>query len=70
MQKLISQKLITTKINLIKVENKDPLYCRKDCIKKLCESFTEHEKNIIDSENKKMLLLTKEELKSYQDAEV
>ena len=32
------------------------------------KKFCEHAKNIIDFENKKMLPLRKEELKSHQDA--
>ena len=46
------------------------LYHGKDCIKKFCASLREHAKKIIDLEKKKMLLLTKEELKSHQDARV
>ena len=43
----------------------------KDCMKKLCECLTEHVKNIIDFEKKeKMLSLTKEECKSYQNAKL
>ena len=34
-------------------------------MKKFCESLREHTKNIIDFEKKKMLPLTKEELKSH-----
>ena len=34
-------------------------------MKKFCESLREHTKNIIDFEIKKMLPLTKEELKSH-----
>ena len=37
-------------------------------MKLICASFRKHAKNINDFEKKKMLLLTKEELKSYQDA--
>ena len=48
-------------------ENKHTLYRGEDCMKKFCESLREHAKNIIDFEKKKMLSLTKEELKSYQD---
>ena len=33
-------------------------------MKKFCESLREHTENIIDFEKKKMLLLTKKELKS------
>ena len=39
-------------------------------MKKICESLREHAKKIIDFEKKKMLPLTKEELKSYQDTKV
>ena len=42
----------------------------KDCMKKFCESLREHTKTIIDFEKKKLLRLTKEELKSHQDAKV
>ena len=38
-------------------------------MKKFCESLTDHAKNIIDFE-KKMLSLTKEDLKSCQDSTV
>ena len=39
-------------------------------MKKFCESLREHAKNIINFEKKKMLLLTKDELKPHQDAKV
>ena len=52
------------------IESKNALYCRKDCMKKFCTSLREHTKNIIDFEKKKMLPLTKEELKSHQDVKV
>ena len=52
------------------LENKHTLYRGKDCMKKFCTSLREHAKNIIDFEKKEMLPLTKEELKSYQDAKV
>ena len=48
------------------IENKHSLYHRKNCMKKFCKSLRKHAKNIIDFE-KKMLLLTKRELKSRQD---
>ena len=37
---------------------------------KFCESSREHAKSIIDFEKKKLLSLTKEELKSHQDAKI
>ena len=39
-------------------------------MKTFCSSLREHAKNIIDFERKKMLPLTKEELKSHQHAKV
>ena len=39
-------------------------------MKKFCESLREHAKYIIDFEIKRMLPLTKEELKSYQAAKL
>ena len=51
------------------IENKHTLYCGKDCMTKFCESLRKHAENIIDFE-KKILPLTKEGLKSNQDAKV
>ena len=39
-------------------------------MKRFCESLREHAKNITDFKKKKILPLTKEELKSGQDAKV
>ena len=50
------------------IENKHTLYCVEDCMKKFCTSLRQHAKNVIDFEKKKMLPLTKEELKPYQGA--
>ena len=52
------------------IEDKHTLYRGKDCTKKFFTSLREHAKNIIDFEKKKMIPLTKEELKPYQDAKV
>ena len=52
------------------IENKHTVYLWEDCMNTFCESLREQTKNIIDFENKKMLPLTKEELKSHQDAKV
>ena len=52
------------------IEDNHTLYHGKDCIKKFFASLRGHTENIIDFENKKMLSLTKEELKSHQDAKV
>ena len=50
------------------IEDKHTLYCGKYCIKKFCTSLREQTKYIIDFEMNKMLPLTKEDFKSYQDA--
>ena len=52
------------------IEKKHTLYRGEDCMKKFCESLRKHAKNIIDFEKKKMLRLTKEELKSHQEPKV
>ena len=52
------------------IENKHTLYGGKDCIKTFCDSLKEHAKNKILFVKKKRLVLTKEELKSYQEAKV
>ena len=52
------------------IENKHTLYRGEDCMKTFCESLRDHAKSIIDFEKKKMSPLTKEELKSHQDAEL
>ena len=52
------------------IEDKHTLYHGKDCMKKFCTSLKLHAKNIIDFEKKKMLPLTKRDLKSYQDGNV
>ena len=50
---------MSTKWAFDNIENKHTLYRGKDCMKKLT-----------DFEKKKMLSLTKEELKTHQDAKV
>ena len=52
------------------IENKHALDCGKDCIKRFYDFLREHAKNIIDFEKKKMLPLTKKEVKSHEDAKV
>ena len=39
-------------------------------MKKFCTSLREHAANVMNFEKKKMLPLTEEDLKSYQDAKV
>ena len=52
------------------IKDKHTLYHKKDCMKKFCESLREYAKSIIDFEKKKMLPLTRKELKSFIDADV
>ena len=40
-------------------EDKHTLYCRKDCMKKFCDSLKEHGKNIISFEKKKNVTANK-----------
>ena len=55
-------------IGIYYTEHKHSLYRRKDYIKNFCESLREQAKNITNFEKKERLLLTKKELKSYEDA--
>ena len=55
--------LILTIWEFDQMEKKHILYHENDCLKKFCESLRIRLKNIIDFENKKVLLLTKEEQK-------
>ena len=50
------------------IENKHTLYRGEDCMKTFCTSLREHATNVIDFEKKKMLPLTKKELKLHQVA--
>ena len=52
------------------IENKHTLYRGRDCMKKFCETFREHAKNIVNFEKKKMLPLIHQELKPHRDAKV
>ena len=55
------------------IENKHTLYRGKDSVKKFCSSLREPTKNMNNFEKKKLLPLTKEELKelkSHQDAKL
>ena len=49
------------------IESKHTLYCGEDCMKNVCTSLREHATNVINFEKKKMLPLTKKELKLHQD---
>ena len=50
------------------IKNKHTLYHGEDYMKRFCISLREHVTNVINFEKKKMLPLTKEELKLYQEA--
>ena len=47
------------------LEYKHSLYRGEDFMKKFCSSLREHASNVINFETKKMLLLTKKEVKSH-----
>ena len=61
---------MSTKWVFDNMENKHTLYRGEDFMRKFCKSLIEHSKNINDFEKEKILLLTKEEIKSYQDAKI
>ena len=65
-----NQYMKSDKMPYIIYANMHYLHRGKYCIKTFCESSSEHAKNIIDFVKKKMLPLTKEELKPYQLAKV
>ena len=50
------------------MENKYTLYRGGDCIKRYCTSLREQSTNVINYEKEKIISVTKEELKSYQDS--
>ena len=54
--------------NFDNIGNKHTLYRGEDCIKNFCTSLREHATNLINFEKKKLLPLTKKDLKLHQDA--
>ena len=50
------------------IENKHTLYSGEDCLKKFCTALRENATKLINFEKKRMLPLTKKELKLHQDA--
>ena len=52
------------------MENKHGVYRGKDCIKDFCEFLREHAMKIINFKVKEMMLLTKEQQESYENAQV
>ena len=80
MQKILQQQKLET-VFLVNIqckqfwgfdhmEDKNTLYRGKDCMNKFCTSLREHGKNIIDFQKKKMIPLTKEDVKSHQDGKL
>ena len=51
-------------------ENMDDVYRGKDCMKKFCKFLREHAVKVINTKKKKMKLLTKEQQKSYEIANI
>ena len=52
------------------IENKRNVYKGKDCVKKFCDSLTEHKTKVINSKKRKMKLLTKERQESHENAKI
>ena len=50
------------------IEHKHTLNCGEDCMKKFCSLLREHATNVTNFEKKKVLPLTKKELKLHQGA--
>ena len=48
----------------------DDVYRGKDCMKKFCKFLREHAMKVINTKKKKMKLLTKEQQKSYEIANI
>ena len=58
-----------TRYSFDEEENKFDYYRGKDCIQKLCKKLKERAIKIINYEEKKMITLTNEENKSYEEQE-
>ena len=58
---------MSTILGFDQIENKHNLYCWKGCMKRFCDSLGEQGKAITDFEKKKLLWLTRKELKSHED---
>ena len=52
------------------IEKQHDVYRGKDCMKKFCESFKEQAMEIINFKKRKMNLLTKEQHKSFENAQL
>ena len=57
-------------ISFRSIENKHNVYRGKGWMKKFCKSSTEHAMKIINSKKKKMMLLTKGQQKSNENAKI
>ena len=51
-----------------RIESKHTIHHGEDCMKNFCSFLREHATNILNFEKRKLLTLTKEELKLHQDA--
>ena len=61
---------ISTISSLKKIENKYDVYRSKDAMKKFCKLFREHVMKIVNFKKKKVKLLTKGQLESYEKAKI
>ena len=53
-----------------RIENKHGAYRSKDCMKNFCESLRQYAMKIMNFENKKLELLTKEQQESYKNPQI
>ena len=61
---------MSTILSFKKIENQHDVYRGRDCMKKFCQSLSEHAMKMINFKKKKMNLLTKQQQESYENAKI
>ena len=61
---------VSTILSFKSTENKHDVSRGEDCMRRFCESLREHAMKIINSKNKKIKLLTKEQQKSHENSKI
>ena len=61
---------MSTILSIKKIENQHDVYRGRDCMKKFCQSLSEHAMKMINFKKKKMNLLTKQQQESYENAKI
>ena len=61
---------MSTILSFKKIENQHDVYRGRDCMKKFCQSLSEHAMKMINFKKKKMKLLTKQQQESYENAKI